>query len=84
MWGALPGAWVAWHPNKKILRHYPWQNSGARRYHQRSSVLSMAFRWDIPQYTLESLQRRPADNDPSPASETLWAIDSNKPYYNVL
>ena len=38
-----------------------------------SRALSMAFLPAITPYTLESLPRRPTDNDPSSASETQQA-----------
>ena len=44
-----------------------------------SPVPSKAFRRDIPTYTLESLQKRPEDNDPCSVSETLLATDFYKP-----
>ena len=55
--------------------HYPWMNSrpwvGHGNTTDESPGLSMAFRRDIPPYSLEILQWRHADNDPYSNSETL-------------
>ena len=58
---------------KKFLAHciYPWQISGHGVTTDESLVLSLAFLRERPPYTLETLQSRPADNNPCSSNETL-------------